>query len=82
MKKGIAFLFVACVSAAIFMFIKNPDVGFNMIAYAFYLLLRPNNASSGGETPFIMGFDFLFSIGVALCLYWFIDHLFFDDKKI
>jgi hypothetical protein len=80
MKKVLPFVFIAGVSAAIFMYIKNADAGFNMFPYAFYVMLS-KNPSSGGETPFIMTFDLLFSVGVAWCLYRFIVLMFFDDKK-
>lgn len=67
MKKVIAIILFFCAGLAIFYYIKQPDTGFNIIPYAFFMLFN-SNANSGGEHSFIVFFDLLFSMSIVFLL--------------
>jgi hypothetical protein len=73
-KKKLIILCAICVGIAIYSFIINPDNGFNMLPYAFFIMFN-NNANRGGESGFIIVFDALFSMGLAYCLYYFLKEM-------
>jgi hypothetical protein len=72
MQKILVILPFMCVGFAIFYFIKQPDFGFNIIPYGFYMLLN-SGANKGGEHFFIMFFDFSFSMFISFLLYKMLD---------
>ena len=77
MKDKVLILFSIAVGVAIFSYIIKAEAGFNMIAYAFFLLFNPNNYEGKGiyEHNFIMVFDCSFSMGIAYCLYRFLKEM-------
>ncbi len=68
LKEKIIKLLFLSLAVAIFMVIKEPDAGFNMLPYTFFILLN-HNSNRGGESNFIMTFDFLFALSIAYFMY-------------
>ena len=69
MKEKLIILSSVGVGITIFLYIIDPNNGsvFNMIAYTFFIMLNKNH-SQGGESTFILVFDFLFATGISYAL--------------
>jgi hypothetical protein len=80
MKKLFPYLIPICIGLCLFLFIKEPEAGFNIIPYTIFLLFS-NNAATGGESNFIIIFDLLFSIAIGYFLYKIFYNLFNDLKS-
>jgi hypothetical protein len=81
MKKLFPHLIPICIGVSLFLYIKEPEAGFNIIPYAIFLLFSNNAAATGGESNFIIIFDLLFSIAIGYFLYKILNNVFNNLKS-
>jgi hypothetical protein len=81
MKKLFPHLIPLSIGVCLFLYIKDPNAGFNIIPYSIFLLFSNNGAATGGEHSFVITFDFLFSIAIGYLFYKILKNVFNSLKS-